>query len=129
MSANRFARWFVLAAGGMDFLTGIGLVLAPAKLLPVMGVAVPGVEALVFLRWVGVFVAAVGFIYLWAWLRPVSVLWATLELTTFIRLAVGLFCTVAIARGWLAVDWVSVPVTDLTLALAQVGLLIKGGRT
>ena len=121
------AVWLALAAGGLDLCTGLGLVAAPAQVLGLMGVAVPGPEALVFLRWVGAFVSAVGFSYLWALgRRDVSLLRHTLELTIWFRLAVGLYSAWAIATGRLPAVWVSVPITDFTLAAAQAWLLRRG---
>lgn len=126
MNATRLARWLALGAGAMDFATGLGLVFAPAIALALMRVAVPAGEALIFLRWVGAFVAAVGATYLWgAWecrrlLRPV------LELTVPFRFAAGTFSLVAIARGWLSPAWMSVPATDFVLVALQVALLMKG---
>ena len=38
----------------------------------------------------------------------------------------GGFSAVAIARGWLAPAWLSVPVTDLILAAGQAWLLGRG---
>jgi hypothetical protein len=49
-----------------------------------------------------------------------------LALTAGFRLAVGIFCTWAIATGRLAPAWASVPVTDLLLAAVQGWLLARG---
>jgi hypothetical protein len=122
------ARRLALVAGAMDFATGLGLVCVPTWLLPLMRVAVPQGDGLVFLRWVGAFVGAVGASYLWAWLRGgAGRLRTVLEVTILFRLAAGGFSAVAIARGWLPLAWVSVPVTDLTLVVVQGWLLRRGG--
>ena len=126
MNASRLARWLVLGAGAMDFLTGLGLVFAPVRVLPLMGVPAPGMEALAFLRWVGAFVGAVGAVYLWGFVRWRRLRRAVLELTVFFRLAAGIFCAGAILRGWLPPAWWSVPGTDLTLVAVQAVLLAKG---
>lgn len=121
------AVWLALLAGGLDLATGLGLVAVPAFVLARMGAPAPGAEALVFLRWVGAFVAAVGFCYLWALARrDVARLRFTLELTIWFRLAAGLFSGWAIASGRLPVVWSSVPATDLALAAAQAWLLGRG---
>lgn len=126
MTVNRMTRVYAVFAGGADFCTGLGLVCVPQVVLPLMGLVPPAGEALVFLRWVGVFVGTVGACYWWGLLRPAAGLRAMLELTLLFRVAVGLFGVVAILRGWLAPVWASVPATDLALAAAQGWLLRKG---
>ena len=121
------AVWLALAAGALDFATGVGLVARPALVLQLMGAAVPGEEALLYLRWVGAFVAAVGACYLWALGRKdVTLLRHTLELTILFRIAAGLFSAWALATGQLPGAWGSVPVTDLVLAAGQAWLLKCG---
>ena len=117
-------RLFTLTAGLMDFTTGLGLVFFPGKLLPLMRVATPTTDALVFLRFVGAFVAAVGATYLWALLRNNhAYLRAVFELTIPFRLAAGAYSATAILLGWLAPAWAIVPVTDFALVAAQLWLL------
>jgi hypothetical protein len=119
------ARLLALGAGALDFTTGLGLVFLPAAVLPLMRVPIPAdADALVFLRFVGAFVAAVGASYLWAWLRRrTHELRAVFTFTIFFRLAAGSFSAVAIARGWLSPAWLSVPLTDFGLVAAQLWLL------
>lgn len=126
-SALRWARRLALGAGAMDFSTGLGLVFAPAFVLPLMHVAVPSGDGLVFLRWTGAFVGAVGASYLLAWMRGGRArLRAVLEFTIVFRLAAGGFSAVAIMLGWLSPAWVSVPAADLALVAAQAWLLTRG---
>jgi hypothetical protein len=128
MTTLKQARWLALAAGSMDFATGIGLVLAPRPVLALMGAAAPADEAMVYLRWVGAFVGAVGASYLLALVRGgTERLRAVLEFTILFRLAAGGYCAAALALGWLPAVWVSVPAADLALAAAQGWLLRKGG--
>ena len=118
------ARLFTLAAGLMDFMTGLGLVFFPAQLLPLMRVPVPSDDAIVFLRFVGAFVAAVGATYLWAWSRrDTASLRFVFAFTIIFRFAAGTYSAFAIARGWLPPMWLSVPATDLFLVAAQLWLL------
>jgi hypothetical protein len=92
--------------GGMDLVTGILLIVAPAMTLTLMGIEGLPADA-VFLRWIGVFVGAVGSFYFYPLLiRPRSArasamrtVWA---LTAAVRLAVGLFTLISIAVGALA---------------------------
>lgn len=122
------ARWLATGAGAMDFATGLGLVFAPAWVLPLMRVAVPAGDGLVFLRWVGAFVGAVGASYLLAMARGGEArLKSVLEFTIPFRLAAGCFSAAAVALGWLPVMWASVPATDLALAGVQAWLLGRGG--
>ncbi|MBL9216156.1 MAG: hypothetical protein JNG83_11825 [Opitutaceae bacterium] len=122
--AERTARWLALGAGALDFGTGLGLVLRPALVLRLMGAGAVAGEALVYLRWVGAFVGAVGCSYLWAWLRrDRHLLRAALELTIGFRLAAGGYSAWAIATGGLPPVWLSVPLVDFALAGGQAWLL------
>ncbi|HET7537531.1 MAG TPA: hypothetical protein VFJ90_13820 [Candidatus Didemnitutus sp.] len=124
---EQLAQWYVLAAGALDFSTGLGLVWAPPPVLALMRVTEPETEALIYLRWVGAFVAAVGFVYLWAYYRAErALLRAMLELTIWFRLAAGGFAAWAIATGHLPRGWLSVPLTDAALAVVQIWLLRRG---
>lgn len=120
----KLARLLALGAGAMDFFTGLGLVFAPARVLSLMRVATPEGDALVFLRWVGAFVGAVGASYLLALARGGEArLRGVLEFTIPFRLAAGGFSAAAVALGWLPFAWASVPVADFALVAAQVWLL------
>ena len=124
---EKIAVGLALGAGSLDFCTGLGLVLAPALALKLMGAASLGAEAVVYLRWIGAFVTAVGFSYLWSlWRSDVALLRAVLELTIWFRLAAGGYSAWAMATGALPLSWVSVPATDFALVAAQVWLLRRG---
>jgi len=123
-SLTRLARLFTLAAGLMDFMTGLGLVFFPAQLLPLMRVPVPTADSLVFFRFVGAFVAAVGATYLWAWSRrDTAHLRFVFAFTIPFRFAAGTYSAAAIFLNWLPPAWISVPLTDLALVAAQLWLL------
>ena len=127
---NQLAVWLALGAGTLDFCTGLGLLVAPALMLRLMGMGETFGD-MVYLRFVGAFVWAVGFSYLWALRRwqltgDATLLRATLEITIIFRLAAGGFSAWAILRGWLVPAWASVPVTDFFLAAAQGWLLSRG---
>jgi len=126
MNLTRLARLLALAVGLLDFGTGAGLVFLPAEILTLMRVPVPADEAIVYVRFVGAFVAAVGACYLWALLLGGAArLRGVLEFTILFRLAAGAFSTVAIARGWLVLGWASVPATDFVLAGIQLWLITQ----
>ncbi|MFT3783157.1 MAG: hypothetical protein QM790_14205 [Nibricoccus sp.] len=126
MSPTKLARVVALLAGTLDFCTGLGLVFAPKLLLPLMRVTTPGEDALIYLRFVGAFVAAVGGSYLWALVRGgTERLRSTLELTIIFRLLAGGYSSAAIVMGWLPIAWSSVPLTDFTLVCLQFWLVKK----
>jgi hypothetical protein len=126
MPIVKTARLLALVAGLLDFFTGLGLVFLPQRILPLMHVATPAGEALVYLRFVGAFVLAVGACYLLALVRGgMDRLRAALELTIPFRLSTGVFAAVALSLGWLSTGWVSVPATDFVLVSLQLWLLAK----
>jgi len=127
---DQLAVWLALGAGALDFCTGLGLVFAPAVMLRLMGVKEVYGD-LVYLRFVGAFVGAVGASYLWALRRRLdsgdaTLLRSTLEITIIFRLAAGSFSAWALLQGWLVSAWASVPATDFALAIAQGWLLSRG---
>jgi hypothetical protein len=116
-----------LLAGAMDTTTGLLLVIEPALVLRLLGLepASP-----IFLRWLGVFVAQVGLAYLYPWWRHLlptaaprpssAVLWPVIfELTAMARLAVATFLTWALVSGALPTPWLTVLLSDATLAAVQ----------
>jgi hypothetical protein len=120
----RFTRLLALGAGLMDTLTGLGLVAAPALTLRCMLAPVPGTEALFYVRFVGVFVGAVGASYLLALVRGNgNTLRQVLRFTLVFRAAAGLFTGSAVLAGALAPAWLAVTFTDLLLVGLQSWLL------
>jgi len=126
MNPTRIGRWLSVGAGAMDFATGLGLVALPAWTLARMGVPVPGAEALLFVRFVGAFVGAVGASYLWAARRPRERLRVLFGVTLWLRGAAGAFTGGAVLAGALAPGWLAVTATDWTLVAAQAWLLARG---
>jgi hypothetical protein len=121
-----WARALALGAGLLDAGTGLGLLVLPVWTLRLMGVAPPGAEALQFVRFVGVFVGAVGLSYLFAcWRGGDGPLRSVFDLTRIFRLAAGFFTGVMVAfAGW-PPAWLAVTVTDLALVVVQTLLLAK----
>lgn len=129
------ARLLVLIAGAVDVLSGCGLMLQPRLTLRVMLLPVPAEEALVYVRFVGAFVAAVGASYLlslagawWASVRKrsdrqIRSLRAVLAFTLPFRLGAGTFCLVGVVQGWLPFMWIMVTVADYVLIVLQLWLL------
>jgi hypothetical protein len=126
MPTVKIARLLALVAGTLDFCTGLGLVFVPQQILPLMHVNIPTSEALVYLRFVGTFVGAVGACYLFALVRGgLNRLRFMLELTILFRLSAGIFSVTAIGLGWLSFAWASVPATDFALVGLQLWLVLK----
>ena len=126
---ERTVRRLALAAGTMDFFTGLGLVFLPGPTLRLMLVTPPGAEALVFVRFVGVFVAAVGYTYLRALAGGRREdLAAALRVTIPFRAGAGTFCLWGAATGRLGPAWLGVTAADYLLAAAQAWILRRWGR-
>ncbi len=126
MNINSLARWLALCAGALDFSSGLGFVFLPSFALRVMGVAIPGAEALVFVSFVGVFVAAIGATYLWAALALGGRLRIILQATLFFRIGVFAFTGLSVLTGALDKGWLLVTLADAGLVTAQSWLLAKG---
>lgn len=123
----RIARVYAALVGAMDFATGLALVSVPAFTLAQMGAAVPGAEALGFVRFVGAFVAVVGASYLVALARGgVSRLRGALEFTLLARAGAGAFTGIAVAAGLFDSAWTIVAATDLACVAVQAWMLAKG---
>jgi hypothetical protein len=128
MKTTRLATLLAGVAGAMDAATGLGLVLLPSFTLRMMGVAAPTGDALVFLRWVGAFVGAVGASYLIALLRGGAMrLREVFVFTLVFRAAAGGYAAWAVASGALDWRWITVALTDGALVAVQVWLLRRGG--
>jgi hypothetical protein len=128
MKINRtVASAFCILAGLCDGSTGIMLVLAPVFTLKLMGIAAIPAEP-VYMQFIGAFVASVGFSYLFPFIafrgeRRDPALHGMLVTTTIIRLFIGTFTSVAIARGTLSSSWLTVPLSDFTIAAVQLFIL------
>lgn len=117
--------WWNLGCGTMDALTGLVLVMMPVRTLDLLGIAV-AVEATVFVRWIGVFVAGVGLSYglaLWRreWLVPAWLM------TAGVRAMVAVFVGAMMVAGGLDAAWAGIALTDGLVAAIQFYVLAKGG--
>jgi hypothetical protein len=132
MTINRpqaLPRWIkpaMLAVGALDTVTGLLLLAMPLITLRLMGVSQPPAEP-VLVRFIGAFVTAVGASYFLPWIShrgPLggdrARLLAVLDVTTLVRLSVGLFVAAAVLRGALAAAWSTVAIADLTIATVQI---------
>jgi len=116
---RRHVRLLALAAGIMDFSTGLGLVLFPTLTLRLMLVDPPAGEALHLMRFVGCFVWAVGFSYLWGLNGPDARLRVVFGVTQAFRAAAGAFTLISVCLGALSPAWLIVSATDLGLLACQ----------
>jgi hypothetical protein len=122
--------YFCLAAGAGDSTTGGLLLLSPSVTLGFLGIADVATHA-VYLRFIGVFVGAVGLAYAAPWFLPrwrgnQARLMAMIELTAFVRLAVALFVAAACIVGALASPWLTVGIFDASVALVQLAMRANG---
>lgn len=121
---GKIVRPFAALAGAMDLLTGLGLVFLPALTLTLMSVPVPDAEALVFVRFVGVFVGGVGASYYVALARPGDdAVWEVFRFTLVFRAAAGAFVLAAVVSGLWHWPWLAVTATDWGIATVQGWLL------
>lgn len=129
LPSSRIARRLMLVIGGGDVAAGLALASVPVVVLPMAGLTPPAEEALVFLRWVGVFAAAVGSACLLGALsRDPGSLSGALLLTLPFRAGTGVFVTWALLREALAPAWMAVAAVNLGLVAAQTILWLKGVR-
>ena len=114
---------YQLLTGLSDTATGVLLIFAPAWTLHLMRLQPVG-AATPFLSWIGAFVLSVGLACLYgamltsdrAMPAKLSVVWL---LTGITRALVAVFVLSQIATGSLESGWISVALTDGTLALLQ----------
>lgn len=125
MNKIQFLRFWSLAVGAMDAITGLLLIVAPGLVLGVLGIAKPSPDALVFLSWMGVFICGVGLSYGLALGRRSrgETVWV---FTALIRAMVAVFLTVKIMQGSLAPAWAVVGVSDALVAVVQITILRAG---
>lgn len=119
---------FVLLLGAGDMVTGVLLFVAPGFIAALLGG--PSLEgSLVFLRYVGLFVFAVGGMYVWAWraLRCADgkSFRIVLEITAWVRgvIAVGVLCLVF--QGELSPVWFLICCYDGMSSVIQIVIVRK----
>lgn len=125
MNKINFLKFWSVAVGSMDAVTGLLLMFVPALVLGMLGIERPSSEALIFLSWIGVFVCGVGISYGLALGKPAhgEAVWI---FTALIRSLVAVFLVVRIVNGSLAPAWAAVAVSDAVVALVQIVVLRAG---
>lgn len=127
MKRNGYLKLWSLGVGAMDALTGLGLMFVPAWVLSCLRIDVPSEEAVVFLRWIGAFVCAVGLSYGLALCGRRGWGEASWIMTALARLMVATFLAVQILHGTLASAWGIVALSDALVAFVQLAVLWRGG--
>lgn len=132
MTTRRSIVLWCLLVGSIDAMTALLLLASPTTTLRLMGIEHAATDP-VYLRWIGVFVGGVALAYLYPLVtrrtRRAERIRLTLELTALMRSGVGIFTLLAISNGALSRGWWSVPATDLSFALVQLGLLLRWPET
>jgi hypothetical protein len=118
MKRRQMAVILSAGVGAMDAVTGLLLVVAPAMVLRMMGIAPVHPEGFVFLSWMGVFIGGVGLSYGFA-LRGGVAAETVWRITAMVRVLVGVFVISKCAAGDLTSAWLTVAVTDLVVAMVQ----------
>jgi hypothetical protein len=125
MNKSNFLKFWSIAVGSMDALTGILLIFFPVLVLKMLNIDLPSADALVFLSWIGVFVMAVGLSYGLA-LGKRGRAEAVWIFTSLVRIMVAVFLTVRILDGSLQRAWALVALSDAVVALIQIAILRAG---
>lgn len=114
---------YTAVVGALDLVSGLVLVFAPARALALAGLEPE--DDLLFLSFVGTFVAAIGLVYLgaacdWMRRREAATLRAVWVSTAVVRVLVGGFVIAQVALDSLESLWIWVGLIDLGCALVQV---------
>lgn len=125
MTRTKFLRFWSMAVGSMDAMTGVLLIFFPALVMRMLKIEPPAEESLVFVSWIGVFVMSVGLSYGLA-LGKRGRGEAVWMFTSLVRISVAVFLTVRILDGSLAKAWAMVALADAAVALVQMVALRSG---
>ncbi|MEI6653650.1 MAG: hypothetical protein WCP45_02700 [Verrucomicrobiota bacterium] len=126
MNIRKFVVPWSIAVGAMDAVTGLLLVMVPALILQLLGIAPPSGEALVFVSWIGVFVTGVGLSYAMVLVdrRSAKTVWM---ITAMLRGLVAAYVAWRIADGSLVPVWAMVALTDSVVAMVQIAVVRSSG--
>lgn len=125
MKRVSFLKFWSIAVGSMDALTGMLLIFCPALVLKMLNIEPLPQDALVFLSWIGVFVMSVGLSYGLA-LSTRGRAEAAWIFTSMVRILVAVFLTVRILDESLPRMWALVALADASVALVQIAILRAG---
>jgi hypothetical protein len=125
MTKTKFLKFWSVAVGSMDALTGLLLIFVPAQVLSLLKIEVPSPDAMIFLSWIGVFVMAVGLSYGLALGRHRGSGEAVWLFTSLARTLVAVFLVIQITQKNMAPAWLLVAMPDGLVALVQMAILRK----
>lgn len=125
MNKLTFLKFWSVAVGSMDALTGLLLIFVPDLVLRMLKIDPPSADAMVFISWIGVFVMSVGLSYGLALGGRRSRGEAVWMFTSLVRIMVAVFLTTKILGGSLQMAWMLVAAADASVALVQVVILRK----
>ncbi len=125
MNKLNFLKFWSIAVGSMDALTGLLLIFVPDLVLRMLKIDPPSADAMVFISWIGVFVMSVGLSYGLALGGRRSRGEAVWMFTSLVRIMVAVFLTTKILGGSLQMAWMLVAAADASVALVQVVILRK----
>lgn len=125
MNKLNFLKFWSIAVGSMDALTGLLLIFVPDLVLRMLKIDPPSADAMVFISWIGVFVMSVGLSYCLALGGRRSRGEAVWMFTSLVRIMVAVFLTTKILGGSLQMAWMLVAAADASVALVQVVILRK----
>ena len=126
MTKTKFVKFWSVAVGAMDTLTGLLLIFVPGLVLRLLKIEAPSPDAMVFLSWIGVFVMAVGLSYGFALGRHRAAGGTVWLFTSMARILVAVFLVIQITREIMAPAWLLVAISDGLVALVQMVVLRKG---
>lgn len=126
MTKTSFLKFWSIAVGSMDALTGLLLIFAPGLVLQLLKIEAPSPDAMIYLSWIGVFVMAVGLSYGFALGRHRGRGETVWMFTSLARILVTVFLVIQITMGNMAPSWVVVALSDGMVALVQMVILRKG---
>lgn len=126
MTKTRFLKFWSVAVGSMDALTGLLLIFAPDLVLRLLKIEAPSSDAMVFLSWIGVFVMAVGLSYGLALGKHRGAGQAVWTFTALVRILVTVFLIIQITKENMALAWAAVAFSDGVVALVQMVIIRKG---
>lgn len=126
MTKTRFMKFWSVAVGSMDAITGLLLIFAPALVLRLLKIEAPSPDAMIFLSWIGVFVMAVGLSYGLALGRHRGAGETVWMFTSLARILVAVFLIIQITQENMAPAWLLVALSDGLVAFVQMVILRKG---
>lgn len=126
MTKTRFLKFWSIAVGAMDALTGLLLIFAPDLVLRLLKIKAPSPDAMVYLSWIGVFVMAVGLSYGLALGRHRAAGEVVWMFTALARILVAVFLTIQITGRSISPAWAVVALSDGLVALVQMAILRRG---